>query len=161
MGRQHELRGNPKPSERDRRTLKRNLSNNHRTTAAGVSAKLIIHLEDTVSTTTVGRKLHKSNIQGTATTAKRLVTENNATRSKRRSDIHKTWTASDLKNVIWSDESSFALFPTSGRVIVWRTPKEAYNPEFLVPTVKYGGGSATVWVAIFWCTADSIITMNG
>jgi len=91
----------------------------------------------------------------------RLVTENNATRSKRRSDIHKTWTAYDLKNVIWSDESSLTLFPTSGRVYVWRTAKEAYTPEFLVPTAKYGAGSATVWVAIFWCTAGSIITMNG
>jgi hypothetical protein len=37
--------------------------------------------------------------------------------------------------VIWSDESSFALFPTSQRVYVWRTRKEAYTPECLVPTV--------------------------
>ena len=160
MGR-HQLRGKPKPSERDRRTMKRILSNNHRTTAAGVTGELIIHREDSVSTTTVGRKLHKSNIQGTATTAKRLVTENNAKRSKRRSDNHKTWTADDLKNVIWSDESSFTFFPTSCRVYVWRTPKDAYKPEFLVPSVKHGGRSATVWVAIFWCTAGSIITMNG
>jgi hypothetical protein len=42
--------------------------------------------------------------------------------------------------VIWSDESSFTLFPTSGRIYVWRTPKEAYNPECLVPTVKHGWG---------------------
>jgi IS30 family transposase len=34
--------------------------------------------------------------------------------------------------VIWSDESSFKLLPTSGRVYVWRTHKEAYNPECLV-----------------------------
>jgi hypothetical protein len=40
--------------------------------------------------------------------------------------------------VIWSDESSFMLFPTPGRVAVWRTPKEAYNPECLVPKVKHG-----------------------
>jgi hypothetical protein len=38
----------------------------------------------------------------------------------------------------WSDESSFTLFPSSGRVYVRRTPKEAYNPECLVPAVKYG-----------------------
>jgi hypothetical protein len=31
--------------------------------------------------------------------------------------------------VIWSDESSFTLFPASGRVCVRRTPKEAYIPE--------------------------------
>jgi hypothetical protein len=41
--------------------------------------------------------------------------------------------------VVWPDESSFTLFPTSGRVCVWRTPKETYNPECLAPTVKHGG----------------------
>jgi hypothetical protein len=87
--------------------------------------------------------------------------------------------------VIWSDESSFTLFTTSGRVYVWRTPKEAYNPECLVPTVKHGGfcdglvsnivvfclfhyyhgsnsktqGSVMVWSAISWCPIGSIITM--
>jgi hypothetical protein len=40
--------------------------------------------------------------------------------------------------VIWSDEPSFTLLPTSGGVYVWGTPKEAYNPEWLVPTVKHG-----------------------
>jgi hypothetical protein len=43
-------------------------------------------------------------------------------------------------HVIWSDKSSFMLLPTSGRVYVWRTPKEAYHPECLVPTGKHGGG---------------------
>jgi hypothetical protein len=40
--------------------------------------------------------------------------------------------------VIWSDKSSFMLLPTSGRVYIWRTPKEPYNPECLVPTVNHG-----------------------
>ena len=48
---------------------------------------------------------------------------------KRWCDYHKTWTSDDWKYVIWSDESSFTLFPTSGWVYVWRTPKESYNPE--------------------------------
>ena len=137
----------PKPRKRDRRTLKRILSNNH-STAAKVTAELV-HLEDPVSTTTVRRKLHKSNIQGTATIAKPLVTENNAKSPKRWSDNHKTWTADDWQNVIWSDESSCTLFPTSGRVYVRRTPKEVYNTEWLVPTAKHGGGSATIWAAVF------------
>jgi hypothetical protein len=32
-------------------------------------------------------------------------------------------------HVIWSDELSFTVFPTSGRDYVRRTPKEAYNPK--------------------------------
>jgi hypothetical protein len=40
----------PKRSERDRRTLKRNVSKNHRTAAAKVTAELNIYREDPVST---------------------------------------------------------------------------------------------------------------
>jgi hypothetical protein len=36
--------------ERDRRSLRRTLSKNHRTTAAQVAAELNIHLENTAST---------------------------------------------------------------------------------------------------------------
>jgi hypothetical protein len=50
---------------------------------------------------------------------------------------------------VWLDES-FRLFPTSGRVYIWRTPKEAYDSECLIPTVKHGGGSVMVWAAILW-----------
>jgi hypothetical protein len=42
--------------------------------------------------------------------------------------------------VIFSDELSFTMSTTSGRVYVWRTPKEADNPECLVPAVKHGRG---------------------
>jgi hypothetical protein len=44
--------------------------------------------------------------------------------------------------------SSFTLLPASRRVYVWRTPKEAYDPECLIPTVKYGGDSMMVWATI-------------
>jgi hypothetical protein len=62
-------------------------------------------------------------------------------------------------HVVWSEKSSFTLFPTSGRVYVWRTPKEAYNSECLVPTAKRGGGSSMmVWAAISWYSVGPITT---
>jgi hypothetical protein len=63
--------------------------------------------------------------------------------------------------VIWSDEPFYTLFPTSGRVYVWRTLKEAYNPDCLVPTVKHVGGSVMVWAAMSWYTPGSIVTVHG
>jgi hypothetical protein len=51
--------------------------------------------------------------------------------------------------VIWSDESTVTLFPTSGRVYVWRTPVEAYNSEYLLPTVQHVETSVMVW-AFCW-----------
>jgi hypothetical protein len=63
--------------------------------------------------------------------------------------------------VIWSDEPSFTLFPTSGKLYVGRIPKKAYNPECLVPTVQHGEGSVMVWAAISWYSVGSIITLHG
>jgi len=67
------------------------LSKNHRTAAAKVTAEPSIHLEDPVSTKTVRREFHKSNIHGTVAIAKYLFTENKAKRRKRWSDDHKNW----------------------------------------------------------------------
>jgi hypothetical protein len=49
-------------TERDRRTLRRNVSKNHKPTATtgDRTAGLSIHLEDLVFTKTVRRELHKS-----------------------------------------------------------------------------------------------------
>jgi hypothetical protein len=65
-------------TERNRRTLRRTVSKNHTSTAAQVTAERNIHLEESVSTKTAPRELHKSNIHGRAATAKPLITESNA-----------------------------------------------------------------------------------
>jgi hypothetical protein len=70
-------------------------------------------------------------------------------------DGHKIWTSDDWGYIIWSDEL-FMLFPTSGWVSVWTTPKEAYSPECLGPTVKHGGGSVMIWAAISWYSAGPL-----
>jgi hypothetical protein len=46
-------------------------------------------------------------------------------------------------------------------VYIWKVPKEVWNPECLVPTVKHGGGSVMIWAAISWYCAGPIITLNG
>jgi len=104
------------------------VSENHRTNATKVTAELNTYLEDLVSTNTVQRELHKSTIHCRAAISKPLIPENNAKRQKRWCDDHKMWTSDDWKYIIWSDESSFTLFPTAGRVYVWRMPKETCNP---------------------------------
>jgi hypothetical protein len=92
------------------------VSKNHRTAATKVTAELSIHLKTVSTKKNVRRELHKSNIYGTAAIVNTLITENNAKRRKRWWDDHKTWTSDEWKYVIWSDELSFTLLPTSGRV---------------------------------------------
>ena len=69
---------NPKLTNRDRRTLKRIVARQHKTTAAKVTAELNTHLSNTVSTKTVRWELHKSNIHGRTAIARLFITEVNA-----------------------------------------------------------------------------------
>ena len=46
-------------------------------------------------------------------------------------------------------------------VYVCRTPKEAYNSEYLVTTVKHEGGSVIIWATISRYSAGPITTLNG
>jgi hypothetical protein len=71
----------------------------HRTTAAQVTAELNIHPEDPVSTKTVLCELHKSNIYGRAAIAKPLITESNAEMCKGWCHDHKTWTSDNWKRI--------------------------------------------------------------
>ena len=47
--------------------------------------------------------------------------------------IQKGWSADQWMQVIFSDESSFSIFPIAGRVYAWRQPREDYNPDCLLP----------------------------
>jgi hypothetical protein len=128
---------------------KTTVSKNHRTTAAHATEELNINFEDFPSTKTARCDFHKSNnIHSRVATAKPLVTESNA--MMRGVTTMKPGQTTGNARVIWSDESPFALFPTSGRVYVCRTAKEANNPECLIRMVKHRGGSVMVWAAISW-----------
>jgi adenosine deaminase len=80
--------------------IERSVSKSQNTTAAKVTAELNTHLENPVSTKTVERELHKSNIHGTAAINEPLITENNAKRRKIWCDDHKTPTSDGWKYVI-------------------------------------------------------------
>jgi FixJ family two-component response regulator len=84
-------------TKRGRHTLGRIVSKNSADTSVQVTAELNIHLEDPVSTKTVTRELHKSNIHGRAAMAKPLSTESNAQMCKWWCHDHKTWTPDNWK----------------------------------------------------------------
>ncbi|GFT14820.1 transposable element Tc1 transposase [Trichonephila clavipes] len=87
-----------------------------------------------------GRELHASNLYGRVGVRKPLVTTRHALQRRQWCRTRRQWTPQQWQQVILSDESTFTLFQTTGRVYVWRTPKETFAPECIVPTVKHGGG---------------------
>ena len=64
------------------------------------------------------------------------------------------------KRVIFSEELLFSLFPTTGRVYVWRELKEAFHLDCLQPTVKHVGGSVMIWGAISLKSAGPMIFLH-
>ncbi|GFX79330.1 transposable element Tcb1 transposase [Trichonephila clavipes] len=92
---------------------------------------------------------------------KPLVTARHALQRRQWCRAHRQWTPQQWQQVIWSDESTFTLFQTTGRVYVWRTPKEAFALECIVRTVKHGGGSLMVWRAISWRGLGPLVTLHG
>ena len=46
---------------------------------------------------------------------------------------------------VMSYESSFTIFSTSGRVHMWREPREQYRTECWTPTVRGSGFACMVW----------------
>lgn len=154
--------GRPKKlSSRQQRSLKRTVTTDRRISAVKATAELNDSCDKPVSTRTVRRELHQMDLHGRAAIAKPLIRAPNAVARKKWCKEHLGWTADEWKKVVWSDESSFTLFPTTGRVYVWRSPNEAYNQECLLPTVKHGGGSVMVWGAISWNGVGPIIAVKG
>ena len=72
----------------------------------------------------------------------------------------KNW-AEEWKQVVWSDESRFALFQSDGRARVWRSPKEAYNEDCIQSTVKFGGGSVMFWGCFGWHGVGPLVVVEG
>ena len=74
-----------------------------------------------------------------------------------------TWTIEEWKNVIWSDESAFAVVNGEGREYIWTKDGDVPDDDSVTPTKKLGGGKVMVWSCMtfegigFSCKIDGIM----
>lgn len=61
--------------------------------------------------------------------------------------VRRHWTPQDWKRILFSDESSFQLFPNR-QVLVRRLPAETYLPSCVQTQRQSGGGKVIVWGGI-------------
>jgi hypothetical protein len=49
---------------------------------------------------------------------------------------YENWTVEDFKKIVWSDESTYTQFRTSGFGRVWREPSEEFHKDCIAATVQ-------------------------
>ncbi|GFW13872.1 transposable element Tc1 transposase [Trichonephila clavipes] len=129
-----------KLTDRDKRVLTRIVARKRKQSLSQITSEVNSPLRNPISARTVQRELHASNLYGRVGIRKPLVTARHALQRRQWCRTHRQWTPQQWQQVIWSHESTFTLFQTTGRVYVWRTAKEAFAPECIVPTLKHGCG---------------------
>ncbi|GFT57599.1 uncharacterized protein TNCV_3137121 [Trichonephila clavipes] len=72
-----------------------------------------------------------------------------------------TWSVTDWRRVIFSDESRFSLSADDHRTRVWRRTGQRSDPAFIVERHTAISQGVTVWGAISWDTRSSLVILQG
>ncbi|GFT53549.1 transposable element Tcb2 transposase [Trichonephila clavipes] len=72
-----------------------------------------------------------------------------------------TWSVTDWRRVIFSDESRFSLSADDHRTCVWRRTGQRSDPAFIVERHTAISQGVTVWGAISWDTRSSLVVLQG
>ncbi|QRV81331.1 Transposable element Tcb2 transposase [Ceratobasidium sp. AG-Ba] len=128
----------------DAKFLALSLSRNRLSTAAQLRRDYFPH----VSNNTVRRRLKELGIYNYARRRVPFLKTRHVKARRGWADDHATWTASEWRRVIFSDESKFNIFGSDGPPRCWRRPGLSLDPTYTRKTVKHGGGSVMVWGCI-------------
>ncbi len=74
---------------------------------------------------------------------------------------HLRWTQRQWHNVLFTDESRFAVQFSDGRLRVWRRKGERYDAANVIQRDRYGGGSVMVWGGISRNSKTTLVTVPG
>ncbi|GFW28175.1 transposable element Tc1 transposase [Trichonephila clavipes] len=72
-----------------------------------------------------------------------------------------TWSVTDWRRVIFSDEYRFSLSADDHRTRVWRRTGQRSDPAFIVERHTAISQGVTVWGAISWDTRSSLVVLQG
>lgn len=148
-------------TDRDKRHIVRIVRSNRQQSAKQLQNNFVQSSGTVASLATVKRALHEAGYYSRVAARKPLISEKNRRDRLQWCDRHKEWTDEQWKKVIWSDESRFTLFRSDGRIRVWRLPKEKYDVDCVVPTVKHGGGGVMVWSCFTWESLGPLVRAEG
>ena len=154
--------GRPKVStERQDRELVRLSLQDRKTTVPELRCRWVEASGTSVSAQTVRRRLLAKGLRGCVAAKKPKLTDNHKRKRLQWAKERREWVEDDWSRVLWSDESTFELWRTKGRVWVRRRPGERFSEECIVPTVKNGGGKIMVWGTMARSGVGSLTVIEG
>lgn len=127
--------------------------------------ELQIMLQEThhvqVSSETVRRRLREVNLNSRRPL--RVPVINRANRRARRlwAQEHVRWMVNDWRNVLFTDESRYGMYPDSRRSRVWREPGNVQRLRFAQETHRYRGGTIMVWGGIRLGGRTDLVLLEG
>ncbi|CAB5202695.1 unnamed protein product [Rhizophagus irregularis] len=125
-------------TERDTQALKRIIRTRdwNRFCNSDVTNRLNTSLDATLHHNTIRSCLHSEGLGSYTVRKKPHLTAKHRTDRLKWCKEKKNW-IEEWKQVVWSDESRFALFQSDGQARVWRSPGETYNKDCIQPTMEH------------------------
>ncbi|CAB5390250.1 unnamed protein product [Rhizophagus irregularis] len=99
-------------------------------------------------------ELAKENLHSRIPRFSPLISESNKAKRLLWARAHENWTVEDFKRVVWSDESTYTQFRTSGFGRVWRESSEEFYEDCIASTVQKSFGQ------MFWGCFPSWVGMG-
>ena len=116
------------------RLIQRKLKCDRRKSTCSIAAELETELGILISQSTVQRRAHEIGLFGRVARKKPYVNKINRVKRPRYAKEMLEKPLGFWETVVWSDESKFNVFGSDGKVMVWRTPKEEFDPKCTIPT---------------------------
>lgn len=91
-----------------------------------------------ISLRTIRRRLCERQLSARRPAKKTFISRKNTLARLEFAMDHVSWTETQWKNILFSDESKFNLHKSDGMLYVRRPPGTRYNPKYTIGTIKHG-----------------------
>ncbi|GFV98329.1 transposable element Tcb2 transposase [Trichonephila clavipes] len=146
---------------RQDRHIVRNAHVHPTTSSAAVQAQVTPSIGDPVSSRTILRRLAEEHLGSRRPLRVLPLTPTHQCLHLEWCHARGNWTAAELNQVVFSDESRFNLSSDDNRVRVWTPRDERLNPTFALQRHTAPTASVMVWGAIVYNTRSPLVLIHG
>lgn len=114
-----------------------------------------------ISRSTIKRRLHDVGLKAYRPFRHPKISPQNRVRRLNWARNHINWQLNQWQHCVFADESRICLYPDDNRIRVWRARGERFLENHGISRVSFGGGSLTVWAAIYAGGRSPISIIHG